>query len=168
MNILELIESRRSIRKFTDKPVDDKKIQEILKAAMYAPSAGNARPWQFYIIKSRQMLSEIKNINPYAGMAEEAAFGILVCGDLSKEMFEGYWVVDCSAAVQNILLAVHSLGLGAVWTGVHPMEERKEEFRKLLSLPENIIPHSFIPVGYPDQEPSKPERFQAENIHVIE
>ena len=99
-------------------------------------------------------------------MAAEAPAAIMVCGDSTSEQYPGYWVVDCAAAVQNLLLAAHALGLGAVWTGTYPRQERMESYRRLLNLPEHIEPHSLIPIGYPAERPSNQDRYRPERIHV--
>ena len=165
MNVFDAIMNRRSIRKYTDEPVTDEQITKILESAMMAPSAGNGQPWQFVVVRDKHTQAEIKKINQYAQMAERAPVGILVCGDLSLEKFAGYWVQDCSAAVQNILLAVHALGLGAVWTGITPMEDRIAGFKKLFGLPEQVIPLGYIPIGHPDQQPKSESRYKAERVH---
>lgn len=165
MDILTALRTRRSIRKFEDKPVSDEMIHEILDAAMMAPSAGNAQPWQFIVVNDREILNTIGDINPYAKMVPKAPLGILVCGDLSKEKYPGYWVQDCSAAMQNLLLAVHGLGLGAVWTGIYPDKERVPAFSKLFNLPEHVIPLGFVPIGWPAQELKSASRFKEDNIH---
>ena len=113
------------------------------------------------VIEDRKLLGEVPKINSYAAMAAEAPVAILVCGDSSLETVPGYWVIDCSAAVQNLLLAAHALGLGAVWTGVYPQQERVEGFRRLLGLPKTVTPHSLVPLGYPSlirSSPAKPIR----------
>ena len=112
MDIFEAIHGRRSIRKYTDEPVSDVDVKKILQAAMVAPSAGNQQRWQFVVVRDRETLERIKDVNPYVPMADHAPLGILVCGDVSLEKHPGFWVQDCSAAVQNLLLAVHGLGLG--------------------------------------------------------
>lgn len=165
MDIIQAIMTRRSIRKFKDKPVSDEQVKTILEAAMMAPSAGNAQPWQFIVVRDKETQAGIKEINPYAGMAVNAPLGILVCGDLSLEKFAGYWVQDCSAAVQNMLLAVHGIGLGAVWTGIHPIKEREEGFASLFNLPEHVIALAYVVIGYPDQAPESQSRFKPERVH---
>ena len=110
--------------KYLDKPIPPDVFQQVLSAAMYAPSACNQQPWQFVVLVDRKLLREVPKINSYAAMAADAPVAILVCGDSSLETVPGYWVIDCSAAVQNLLLAAHALGLGAVWTGVYPQQER--------------------------------------------
>ncbi|WP_319763372.1 nitroreductase family protein [Maridesulfovibrio sp.] len=165
MDVLEAIHSRRSIRKYEDKPVSEETIKELLGAAMMAPSAGNAQPWQFIVVDDREKLDAIPAINQYAAMVKNAPLGILVCGDLSLEKYAGYWVQDCSAAIQNLLLAVHAKGLGAVWTGIHPIKERVEGYTKLFNLPEQVIPLGFMVIGHPAQESKKKDRYKEERVH---
>jgi len=165
MELFEAIHTRRSIRKFHDKPVPEELVRKVLAAAMAAPSACNAQPWQFVVMDNRQMLTEIPKINPYAAMAAAAPLSILVCGDTSLEISRGYWVVDCAAAVQNMLLAAHALGLGAVWTGVYPQQERVKAFQQLLGLPTHVNPHSLVVLGYPAEQPRHEDRFQPQRIH---
>ncbi|MEZ4528864.1 MAG: nitroreductase family protein [Desulfobacterales bacterium] len=165
MELFHALHTRRSIRKYTAQPVSDADIQKILEAAMMAPSAGNAQPWQFIVVRDRQKLAEVKNVNPFAQMAEEAPLGILVCGDLRLEKYEGFWVQDCAAAMQNLLLAAHGLGLGAVWTGIYPKEERTQGFRRLFGLPEKVIPLGFAVIGHPDQEIRSESRYRDERVH---
>lgn len=165
MNTLEAIHTRRSIRKYTSAPVSEEAIKSLLAAAMSAPSAGNEQPWQFVVITERTVLDKIPTVSPYAGMCREAPVAILVCGDLTLEKFPGFWVQDCSAAAQNLLLAAHDLGLGAVWTGIYPMEDRVKGFRGLLGLPEHVVPLALIPVGHPAQELSSQDRFREDRVH---
>lgn len=165
MDALETIRTRRSIRKFKNKKVADELIREILNAGMSAPSAGNEQPWHFIVVKDRSILDEVPKYSPYAGMVKEADFAILVCGDTKLEKYRGFWIQDCSAAVQNILLAAHALGLGAVWTGVYPMMDRAEGFRKHLNIPNDVMPLAFIPVGYPAEEAGAVDRFREERVH---
>jgi nitroreductase len=165
MDILEAIQTRRSIRVFTDQPVSPDLVRQILQAAMMAPSAGNAQPWQFLVVDDRSILDHIPTIHPYAAMSRQAQVGILVCGDLSREKYPGFWVQDCAAAIQNMLLAAHGLGLGAVWTGIYPDADREGRFREFFRLPASIIPLAFIPIGYPGQHPSSRDRFDPDRIH---
>ncbi|WP_320171580.1 nitroreductase family protein [Maridesulfovibrio sp.] len=165
MDVFEAIYSRRSIRKYEDKPVSEELISKLLGAAMMAPSAGNAQPWQFIVVDDREKLDAVSDINQYAAMAKKAPLGILVCGDLSLEKYAGYWVQDCSAATENLLLAVRASGLGAVWTGIHPIEERVQGYKKLFNLPEQVIPLGFLVIGWPDQESKKKDRYKEERVH---
>lgn len=137
----------------------------LLKAAMAAPSAGNQQPWHFIIIQDRNILDEIPKVHPYAQMTSEAPLAILVCGDLRNEKHPGFWVQDCSAATENILIEACELGLGAVWVGVYPNEQRVAALSKLVGLPEKIIPLSLIPVGYPAEHKPPSERYDVAKIH---
>ncbi len=153
--VLENIMSRSSVRKYSDKPIEQHKIDKLLRAAMAAPSAGNKQPWAIVVVDDKEILARLAQALPYAKMTEGAALAMVVCGDLSKG-FQGkeseYWIHDCSAMSENILLAAHAMGLGAVWTGVYPMDERVEAVKTELGLPENIIPLNVIPMGYPVEE----------------
>jgi nitroreductase len=164
MDTLEAIHSRRSVRRFEQREVPEEVVQKLLAAAMQAPSARNQQPWQFIVIDQRGLLDQIGDINPNAQMARGAPLGILVCGDLDLETSPGYWVVDCAAAVQNMLLAAHSLGLGAVWTGVYPRKERMEGLGRLVGLPERVIAHSLVVVGYPAEKPAPIDRYRADRV----
>jgi nitroreductase len=165
MNTLEAIRTRRSVRKYEERPVPVELVDKLLAAAMNAPSARNQQPWQFVVIDDGRILADVAEINPNAQMARNAPLGILVCGDLSLEKSQGYWVVDCAAAVENMLLAAHALGLGAVWTGVFPRQERMEGLRRLLKLPDNVIAHSLVILGYPTEHPSPHDNFRPDRVH---
>jgi nitroreductase len=162
---MEVIFSRRSIRKYTEQPVSDEVIKELLKAAMSAPSAVNQQPWHFIIIKDRQILDEIPKIHPYSKMLREAPVAILVCGDPELERAKGYWIQDCSAATQNLLIAAQAKGLGAVWLGVHPREDRVKGLQKLLDIPNHVIPLSLISIGYPAEQKPPANRYNESRIH---
>lgn len=165
MELWEAILTRRSIRKFTSQPISDEQIEKILRAGMQAPSARNKQPWHFVVVKNRELLDKISVIHPYAYMLKEAPLGILICGDSKIEITIEYIVQDCSAATQNMLLAAHDLGLGAVWLGIYPREPRIKALRELLKIPENIIPISMIAVGYPNEKKTPENRFKPERIH---
>lgn len=165
MDALECIHTRRSIRRYQKKAVSQETLRQIVEAGMMAPSAGNEQPWEFVVITDRGLLTRIPEIHPYAAMAAEAPAAILVCGNVLREKYKGLWVQDCAAATQNILLAAHALGLGAVWTAVHPMADREEGFRKLFDLPREAMPFALIPLGYPAQKAGRAERFDPTRIH---
>lgn len=166
MDALQTILSRRSIRLYTPEPVSEAMVDDLLRAAMSAPSAGNQQPWQFVVIRERQKLDSIPVFHPFAEMVKSALVAVLVCGDMRLEKNKGYWVQDCSAATQNLLLAAHAQGLGAVWVGVYPSEERLEGFRKLLKIPEEIIPFALVPVGYPAESKPPSNRYEPSRIHL--
>jgi len=164
---LKTIYSRKSVRSFTSQEVSIELLEELARAGMAAPSARNLQPWAFVIVTDRSTLDTLAERLPYAKMLYEAPAAIAVCGDLSKagDSPEGYWVQDCSAATQNILLAAESMGLGAVWTGVYPRADRVFTVKQVLKLPDNVIPLNVIPIGYPKGEHLPKDKFKAENIH---
>jgi len=165
MDCMEAIRTRRSTRAFTQEKVPDEQVKQIIEAGMYAPSAGNQQPWQFITITDKNILKKVPGTHPYATMVPQVSVAILVCGDTSLEKFKGYWVQDCAAATQNMLLAAHALGLGAVWTGVYPRQERVEGFRKLCKLPSHVVPLALLPIGYPAQKSGTAQRFKEDRIH---
>ena len=158
--MLELIMSRRSVRKFQAKPVAEQDITDLLKAAMNAPSAGNEQAWQFVILQGEQFDAYLDiNRNTPKG----APVGILVCEDRQAEKYQGYAVQDCAAAVENILLAAHAKGLGSVWTAVFP--NNVAAVKQLLGLPEHVAPFACLPIGYPDQTVNAADRYDAAKVH---
>lgn len=165
MDVMTAIMERRSVRSFTEQPVTDVQVEQILRAGMNAPSAGNAQPWEFVVIRNKETLTKITTINEYAAFAPSASVGILACGNLSLEKFKGYWVQDVSAAVENMLLAVHGLGLGAVWTGIYPMQDRVIAFQRLVNTPDEVIPLGLIVIGHTQSMPQPVSRFKPERIH---
>ncbi len=162
---MEAILTRRSIRSYTSDAVPDNVLKELLKAAMAAPSADNEQPWHFMVIKDRNTLNQIPTVHPYAKMIKKAPVAILVCGDPDLAVHGEMWVQDCSAATENILIAVQSKGLGAVWLGVYPREERINGLRRLLQIPNRIIPFALIPIGYPAEEKPPSNRYREDRIH---
>lgn len=165
MDIFEAILTRRSVRQFQDRPVPEELVEKLLRAAAAAPSARNGQPWQFVVLTGREILRQASTVNPYAEMAARAPLAILICGDTRLEKSAGYWPVDCAAAAQNMLLAAHGLGLGAVWTGVWPRPERMDGFRRLLDLPDAVMAHSLIVAGYPGEQPPPQDRYRADRVH---
>lgn len=164
--VLKCIFERSSVRQYTLQPVDRKTVELLVKAAMAAPTAKNRQPWTFIAITQKETLNQLAEGLPYAKMVKDAPCAIVVCGDMSKtkEEDKDKWVVDCSAATENLLLAAHSLGLGAVWTGVYPDTSRVELVRSCLNLPEHVIPLNVIPVGYPLGESKPKDKFKPERL----
>lgn len=165
--ILESIMTRTSIRRYTDQPVEKETVEKLLRAGMAAPTAVNRQPWHFVAITSREKLDELAGTARNGGMLRQAPLAIVVCGDMDKAMTgkgQAFWIQDCSAATENILLAAHALGLGAVWTGVYPMDERVAEVSKVLSLPQNIVPLCTIIIGYPAEQPKPKDKWKPENV----
>ena len=165
MDALETILTRRSIRKYKKQPISPEIVQHLLQAACQAPSAGNQQPWQFVLLDDRKILNVIHTFHPSAKMLTDADRAILVCGDLNLEKFKGYWMIDCAAATENILLAAHSLGLGACWLGLYPREGRVAGMRKLLHLPSNIIPFALVALGHPAEIKAREDRYNLSRIH---
>ena len=165
MDVLETIMTRRSIRKFTGEGVGEEIIEELLKAAMAAPSSKNEQPWVFIVIDDQDLLHEIPKFQPYAEMIKTAPVAILVCADRRRFLSEEVWVQDCAAATQNILLVAHGRGLGAVWLGIYPRLERVKGMRSLLDIPIHIIPFSLVVLGHPAERKPPANRFDASRIH---
>jgi len=165
MDCLECIYTRRSTRKYTDKKISDEITEKLLKAGMSGPSAVNEQPWHFIVVRDKKLLEEIPKASQYAQMAKDATLAIIVCGDPKLQKIEGFWSQDCCIAAQNILLAAHALGLGAVWTAAYPLRDRVENLQKLFSIPKNIIPLCVIPLGYPTEKKEPVEKFKKERVH---
>ena len=169
--VLDCIMTRTSIRAYTDQPVEEEKVEALLRAGMAAPTAVNAQPWHFVAVTDKAKLAELAAANPRAKMLQTATLAIVVCGDMTKAL-EGkareFWIQDCSAATENILLAAHTLGLGAVWTAVYPMEERILPVREALKLPQYIVPLCTIVIGYPAENPQPKDKWKAENVSYNE
>ena len=162
MTIIDGILSRHSVRKFTGESVKEDDLNIILKAAMAAPSAMNIQPWSFIVVTDKVIINNLCKALPYAKMLDKAGAAIIVCGD-SKE---GNWVVDCAAATENILLAAHALGYGAVWTAVYKYESRIEPVRNECKIPKDIVPLNVIPIGVPLEKNSKPiDKYKENKIH---
>lgn len=164
---LDLIMTRSSVRSYTAQKPDNNMIDIMLKAGMAAPTAGNRQPWQFIVVDNRATLDKIAAIIPGAHMAAKAQLAIVVCGSPQASLVPEYWVQDCSAATQNILLAAHAMGLGAVWCGAYPNNEQDKvgQMKSLLSLPDEQFALSVIVVGYPDSEPTIKDKWKPEKVH---
>ena len=166
MELFDALHTRRSIRKYQQKAIPDELVHKLLAAAMMAPSAGDERPWHFLLVTDPEKKEQVKAAHPHAGMMVNAPLGILICGDLNKQKYEGFWPQDCSAAMQNLLLAAHASGLGAVWTGIHPLEERVEKFQHIFNLPKHIVPFGLAVMGWPDQSSKVQDRFDPSRVHL--
>jgi nitroreductase len=160
---VQTIFARRSIRKYTDEPVGEDDVKKLLEAAMAAPSASNRKPWQFIVVTERQTLDALAEAHPHGKMLFEATLCISVCGDLTE--MERQWVQDCSAATENLLLAVTALGLGAVWLGVYPREERVAAVREILGLPETITPLNLVSIGHPAEKKEARTQYDGARVH---
>ncbi len=166
-NAIETLMTRTSIRSFTDRAVSADTVEMLLRAGMAAPTAVNKQPWHFVVVDDRAKLDELGGNGRQSQMWHESPLAIVVCGDMDKAIEgpgQAFWVQDCSAATENILLAAHALGLGAVWTGCYPMEERVANVRQVLNLPENIVPLCVIVMGYPNEQPEPKDKWHPENV----
>jgi nitroreductase len=165
METMQSIRERRSMRAFLDRPVEREHVERLLEAAAHAPIAGGADHTRFVVVDDREILTRIGRSHSRAEPAERAPLGIAVCADPTAERVEGFWAQDCAAATQNILLAAHDLRLGAVWIGVHPTKELVLRVRQLLELPSQVVPVSFVAVGYPSRRPAEREVSLAGRVH---
>ena len=167
MSEIDWILRRRSIRQFTEQKLTAEQIRLLLEAAMAAPSAMNLKPWKFVVVQNPEQLSELRKALPFGKMGAPCA--IVVCGDLrsfKKPALERFWVQDCSAATQNILLAASALELGSVWCGVHPINTIEKAVRKALEIPENVIPLNVIYIGHPAEEKPARTQFSEKNVYL--
>lgn len=172
METLKSMATRKSVREFTDEGITFEDIKKILTAGMSGPSCMNKRMWSFVVIRNKELLGKLSVANGlYAGPLRGAALGILVCGDLERVLPEApeYWVIDASIATQNMVLAAQDLGIGSVWLGCWPCEDRVQEVKELMALPENIVPHSILALGYA-KEPDNEERdlYESDRVHFDE
>ena len=162
------IMTRVSVREFTGEKISEAQLDTLLRAAMAAPSAINKQPWAFIVVTDEAIIAKLGEALPYSRCSNHPAVAIIPCGDLSKAI-EGemgaFWVNDVSAATENLLLAAHSMGLGAVWTGLHPDMNRAKLVQEMLGLPEHIIPLCVVPVGVPVEHPEIKDKYKPENIH---
>ena len=172
MDAIHAIMTRVSTRQFTDQPIPEDVLHTILEAGMAGPSAVNVRPWSFVVVRDKDMLNRMADGNGRAAEPlRRAALGILVCGDMQRayDRAPDYWVIDGTIACQNMILAAHAMGIGSVWLGCWPMEDRVQEIKELFRLPENIVPHSILALGYA-AEPDLTERdlYEGDRVHFDE
>ena len=168
MNTLEAILTRRSVRRYLDRDVEPEKMELLLKAAMYAPSAHGSRDWQFIVVCSAAMRQSIAALLPYYRPIERAPVCVVVCGEPLRQTskHKEYYIQDCSAATQNLMLCANELELGTCWCGLYPHTDAMEAARALLGIPGDVVPFSLIALGYPARTYRFPERFEPEKIHM--
>lgn len=162
---LEFIMTRRSVRQYTDEPVAEASWSRVLRAGMQAPSAGNQQPWQFVVVEDRAVLDAFAGQLPYGKMLKGAPMAIVVAVDTGLVVKEDYWIQDASACLENMLLAAHALGLGAVWVGLFPKEERLALARDLLGIPAAVVPVAIVPLGHPAQRQEPVDRYHEDRVH---
>jgi nitroreductase len=166
MDSLDALKTRRSIRKYKEEKISEEIIMELLNCAMYSPSAFDYQPWHFIVIDKKEIFDDILKAATHAEMIKEASHAIILCGDKKLEENTGLLIQDLSAATQNLLLAAHTYGLGAVWVGIYPFEEIVNGIKEVFNLPDNIIPVSMAVIGYPGETPEQPERYKKERVHL--
>lgn len=164
---IENIMTRTSVRAYTDRKISNEQIDTLLRAAMAAPTAGNKQPWRFVVVNERYKLDKIGNEFESMTMMKQAPLAVVVCGDTTATFTGegvGYWIQDASAATENLLLAAHAMGLGAVWCGVYPVSERVKRFTQILNLPGEILPLSCIAIGYPSGENVPKDKWNPDHV----
>jgi len=165
---IENLLTRVSVREFTGEKISEAQLDTLLRAAMAAPSAINKQPWAFVVVTDEALIAKLGEALPYSRCSNHPAIAVIPCGDLSKAIegeMAAFWINDVSAATENLLLAAHAMGLGAVWTGLHPDMKRAKMVQEMLGLPEHIIPLCVVPVGVPAEHPDIKDKYKPENIH---
>lgn len=165
--VLDAISARTSIRAYQDRPVGADTVELLLRAAMSAPSARNRQPWAFIVVDDKDLLRQLADSLPYAQSAAAAPIAVVVCGVLTESQGAtnaGWWVQDAAAASENLLLAAHAVGLGAVWTGVYSYEDRVRAVRNVLGLPRHVVPLNVIPIGYPAENPAPKQKWDPAKV----
>ena len=168
MELKEALLKRRSVRKFTEESVSEEYINELLHAAMSGPSACNKKPWEFYVVSNKEVLEQLKSASKFTKM--QAPLAIIVCGNLSHALpmqLADYWIQDCSAATENILLRATDLGLGAVWCGIHPQKRAEQKVAEILDLSKKEIPLNIILIGHPAEEPEARDQYDEKRVHRV-
>lgn len=165
MDIIEAISSRRSIRTFTGAPVSAEDLKSVLQAGFQAPSAHNFQPREYIVVKKPETLAGIAQVHPFAKMLPQAGLGIIVCGDKNKQRREGLMIADCAAAIQNMLLAAHGIGLGAVWCGLYPIQRLIKPIVEICRLPEELVPVGLVVLGQKAERKEPIDRFDQTKVH---
>lgn len=165
MKVSDCITTRRSIRKFTNQQIEKEQVEQILKAAMYAPTANNQQTFEFVLINDSKVLAELAKIQAFGTIIQTVKVVILVCHNSTKVKSQGFWIQDLAASTQNMLLQATDLGLGSVWIGIYERKIKEDLIRDFFKLPEEIIPFSMVALGYADEQKETPERFDEEKIH---
>lgn len=165
--ILDNILNRRSVREFTDEKVKKDDLEMIIRAGMSAPSAINLQPWEFIVFDEDDILEYMIDLHEYSKMFRTATAGILVCGNMDRTLdnFRDLWVQDCSASIENMLLAIESFGLGGVWLGIYPIKDRCDKLTDFFVLPDNIVPFGVIALGYPAVDVQSKDKWDESKLH---
>jgi nitroreductase len=165
MDVIEALMTRCSIRRFEPRPVPEATVARLLDVLHRSPSAADARPWQFVVVDRRDLLDRLDAGMPKCDMLKTAPLAILVCAEPAREKIPGFWPQDCAAATENLLVAVHGLGLGGVWIGLHPVADREDAVRRILGVPEGIVPFALVAIGTPAEQPKIEDRRDPSRVH---
>ncbi len=165
MGKMDSISTGRSIGEYSGKRVSDDLVKKLLQSAIASSSAGNRQPWEFIVVRDRNRLIEITQVHQYSQMLKEADVAIMICGDESREKDDGYWIQDCATITENILIAAEELGLGAVWLGVYPNEDRVESIKNIFNIPQSVIPLAIVSIGYHVEDKEPASRYIEDKIH---
>lgn len=164
---MSIIFDRVSIRKYEDRPVEDDKIKEIIRAGCAAPSAGNQQPWEFYVVRNKDILEKLSHVHQWSGLIKDADFAIVPCYKNEGLWAQQYEHIDMAACTENMLLAITELGLGGVWIGIAPEKDRMQMVNDILGLPHNLSPFAVIPAGYPAENRAQENRYDEARIHYM-
>ena len=162
---MDILLTEMKIGSFSDQPVCPETVRKLVKAAMAASSVGDQRPWHFVVVTDQATRERMADIHPFGHMLSQAPLALLVCGDPTLQKHAGYWVQDCAAAMENLLIEARALGLGAVWLRIYPVEGRVQTFRKLLDMPLHVIPFAVTPVGYAAEKSEPKCRYNESRVH---
>ncbi len=168
--VIDCIMTRASVRSYTGEQINDSIVEKILRAGMAAPTAANQQPWHFIVVNEQNLKDSITAAFEYTKMVENCSFAVVVCGDMDN-LFQddihegGFWVEDCSAASENMLLAAHALGIGGVWCGIYPLKDREQRLSSILNLPSNLTPLNVMAFGYPAQPVAPKDKWAPAKIH---
>lgn len=167
--VIETILTRVSVRQFTGEKISEEQIETLVRCALAAPSAVNKQPWKIYVVENEDLLAQLGEAMPNCRCQNHPACAFVLCGDMDKvfEPVPDFWIHDVSAATENLLLAAHAMGLGAVWCGVFPGQEKVEATRRILGIEERFVPLSIVPVGMPAEQPEVKDKYKEENICYI-
>ena len=168
MEVKDVMLKRRSVRKFTDEKVSTEAINTLLHYAMSGPSACNKRPWEFYVVTDEKKLSELRDSGHFT--THVAPLAIVVCGNLKRALpmqLKDFWIQDCAAAMENILLGAADLGLGACWEGITPMKKMADKVRKVLEADESIVPLGMAVIGHPSEFPEPRDQYDENRVHYV-
>lgn len=166
LDAIQVILGRRSIRKFTGETIPENDVKLLLEAAMAAPSACNQQPWHYIVVKDKATFDKITEAQPYTRMLPKASIAVIVCADPNLQTCPGFWVQDCSASTENLLLAAHAMGYGATWCGIYPNDDTVWKIRELLGIPKTVYPLCVVAVGVPDEEKPPADRYNQARVHT--